>query len=206
MGERFIGSFRDLLQEARFDAVEAHAGSVFGLWPDLRLAYFNPWWYRFASENSGEPAISRDWGLGRALQDALPSVLRPFYEALYGEALRQDRQDFRLLRHEYECSSADLFRRFMMTLYPLGKGEGLLVVNSLVVEGPHDPGERKSHPPDLASYVADDGYVRQCANCRRVKSIREPNRWDWVPAWVEKPPLHTSHTFCDVCFAHYYQD
>lgn len=202
MEGRFAPGFRRLIEGFKLTVFEAHAGTVFGLWPDLRLAYLNPWWFRFAIENGGEPSISRDWGLGRSLPDAIPGVLRPFYEDLFRRSSQNE--GMRPIQHEYECSSADLFRRFCMAVYSLGKGEGFAVVNSLVLEAPHDPQERKACEPDFATYAAADGFVRQCASCRRVKNVREPNRWDWVPAWVTSPPTRTSHTFCDVCFAYYY--
>ena len=202
MGERFSPGFRDLLKTFELPVIEAHAGTVFGLWRDLRLAYFNPWWLKFAEENDGEPSISLDWGLGRSLLDSVPDILRPFYRDLYGNALQQGRLP--PLQHEYECSSADLFRRFMMTVYPLRQGEGFLVVNSLAVEKAHDPHERKDNEPDPGTYIGDDGLIRQCSNCRRTKNAKEPNRWDWVSAWVAEPPARTSHTLCAFCLAHYY--
>lgn len=198
----FEPGFRDLLKEFEFTVFETHSGTIFGLWPDLRLAYLNPWWFRFAGENGGEPSISRDWGLGRSSLDATPDVLKPFYEGLYRKSLQNEGP--RPVQHEYECSSAKLFRRFIMTVYALGRGEGFIVVNSLVIEAPHDRHERKARRADFGAYTAADGFVRQCANCRRVRNVREKNRWDWVPAWVDRPPAHTSHTFCDVCFAYYY--
>jgi hypothetical protein len=171
----------------------------------LRLAYFNPWWFRFARENGGEPSISLEWKLGRSLMDAVPDALKSFYRELYNSVFQRDPSSLHPLQHRYECSSADTFRVFVMTLYSLGEGEGILVVNSLVVETPHDPAERKNHDPDPETYVGADGLIRQCSNCRRIKNMKEPNRWDWVSDWVANPPVWTSDTICNFCLGYYYR-
>jgi hypothetical protein len=106
------------------------------------------------------------------------------------------------VQHEYDCSSPELFRRYLMTLYPLGHAEGILVVNSTIIEAGHDT--KKSHDPVSATYMDNNGFVRQCANCRRVRNMREPDRWDWVPAWVARPPARTSHTLCGFCLPYYH--
>jgi hypothetical protein len=191
--------FKKLLEPLNLTGLENHRGTVFGIWEDRRLAYFNPWWYRFARENDGEDAIILDWNLGRSVMDSVPGSLKEFYENLYRSVFEKDPTSGPQVRHEYECSSPDIFRRYLMTLYRLGEAEGILVVNSLVVEEPHDPGTRPSHEPLPAAYVDENGFIHQCAGCRRVMNLKEEDRWDWVPAWVAKPPLRTSHTLCSTC-------
>jgi hypothetical protein len=51
--------FRPLLADCESGALEDATGTVYGLWPDLTLAFMNPAWFRFAAENRGEPAIFR---------------------------------------------------------------------------------------------------------------------------------------------------
>ncbi len=202
IGQRIEQGFRRILETLNFDGVESMEGSAYGLWPDLRIAYVNPWWFRFAGENRGEPGISLHWGLGRSVMDSVPDILEPFYHSLYASVLEECPSRVPV-RHEYECSSPGVFRRYLMMLYCLGRGEGVLVVNSSVIETPHEAVGREPHDPIYAAYVDDHGFVHQCANCRRVKNMKEPNRWDWIPAWVAKPPAQTTHTLCSLCLPYY---
>ncbi|MDR9435354.1 MAG: hypothetical protein RI563_00650, partial [Thiohalophilus sp.] len=83
--------FRQLLaQHFSIALLEQHPGTVYGLWPDLTLAYMNPAWFRFARYNQGEPVISTDWRRGRRITDALPEVLHPFYVELYLRGLENN--------------------------------------------------------------------------------------------------------------------
>ena len=76
--QRIESGFRRILETLDFDGVESMRGSAYGLRPDLRIAYVNPWWFRFAGENRGEPEISLHWGLGRSVMDSVPDILEPF--------------------------------------------------------------------------------------------------------------------------------
>ena len=191
--------FGKLLKPIGVDSLETHKGTIFGIWPDRRLAYFNPWWFRFAVENGGEGSIPLDWALGRSVMDSVPDSLGDFYENLYRSVLDRDPASGSPVQHEYECSSAEIFRRFLMTLYRLGNQEGILVVNSLVIERPHDKAVRPPREPLPDAYSDEGGFIHQCASCRRVMNMKETGRWDWVPAWVARPPTRTSHTLCDTC-------
>ena len=106
--------------------------------------------------------------------------------------------------HDYECSSDTVYRRYHQIVYPIGGREGLLVVNSLVVERLNHPDRRPARAADELFYVDENGLIYQCAHCRRVKNVREGERWDWVPEWVKRCPECTSHVFCPTCFRHYY--
>ncbi len=192
--------FRLPLRRYSLPDLRAHSGTIYGLFSDLRLAYLNPAWFRFAAENGGEPRISEEWTLGRSILDSIPSPLRDFYERHFHECLRTAT----VWKHEYECSSAARYRRFHQIVYPLDDGTGLLVVNSLLVDRPHDPAERLPYAPDQRTYQDADGLICQCAHCRRVKHPGELERWDWIPEWVTGFPKATSHGFCPTCFRFYY--
>lgn len=170
---------------------------MYGLWPDLSLAYANGAWSRFAGENGGEPAISTEWNLGRCALDAIAEPLRPFFAENYRRCLRE----LRPWEHAYECSSADLYRQFHMTVFPLGRAEGLLVVNSLRIETPHD---RVSVSPLEDRYRNPHGIITQCCHCRRVQRADDEPTWDWVPDWVQRFPKRTSHGICPACCGFYY--
>ncbi len=180
--------------------LDAHSGAIYGLWPDFKLAYLNPAWFCFARENGGEPRISAEWGLGKSVLTRMPPQLKKVFKANLKECLRSGKP----WNHEYECSSATIYRKYHQIVYPLAKQEGLLIVNSLLVERPHDPKERPPRTADRSLYVDEKGFVCQCAYCRRVKNFKEVNRWDWVPEWVKRFPEATSHSYCPTCFAHYF--
>ncbi len=197
MVDRFSPGFRQLLDPSLLEDVESHAGAAYGLWPDFRLAYFNPACVRFARENGGDSAISSGEYLGTSVIEITPEVMRPFYRLMFLSCLHQTRR--KPIQHRYDCPSPQLARDFVMTLYRLGDAQGLLVVNSLVVEGPHDATEKPPMPPDRRSYLDPEGFVHECAHCRRVQHLKEPNRWDWVPAWVERHSPEIRHVLCSLC-------
>jgi len=189
---------------ARFDLAELEAqhGPVYGMDRELRLAYLNPAWFRFAAENGGEPVIGDSWGLGRAVMEAVPEVLRPFYDKLFGEALARARSPLQPQTLEYECSSAETYRRLAMTVYSLPAGSGLLLVNSTVIEQPHAAPEATAAAE--ADYRDANRLFCQCAHCRRFRNFSVAERWDWVPAWVAHMPDPTSHSLCPPCFNYFY--
>ncbi len=195
-------AFLPLLRGFDVEELDQHGGSVYGLWPDLRLACFNRSWEEFARDNGGEPAISTRWGLNSSVAEAICEPLRRYYALRYSACLK----GMEPWDHRYECSSPFAFRCFHMTAYPLGRREGLLVVNSLVVERPHDVAGVPAHSADDHAYVDAHGDLHQCAHCRRVQRSDTPQFWDWIPQWVEKSPAHASHGICPVCLDYYYPD
>lgn len=186
------------------DELEAHPESVFAIGRLGTLLYVNPAWFRFGRNNGGAPAVETSWGIGANFFDAIPEPLKTFYLELFARAPRFG-ESLEPASFSYECSSAELFRRYNMLVYALpddddGRPAGHLVVNSLIEERPHD---RDPHPPRRDRYVDHLGLLHQCAHCRRVKDVNEGN-WDWVPEWVEVPPAKTSHGLCPVCFDYFF--
>ena len=188
--------FERLLADYRLAALHSSDDTIYALRPDLTLAYFNEGWSRFAARNSGEPSISLNWSIGRCVQDAIAEPLRLFFAENYAKCLRENRP----WEHHYECSSPELFRTFIMITYPLGRGEGLLVVNSLAHETSNT---RPAHEP-LEVLYNDGGLIKQCSHCRRVRRSGTEKTWDWVPEWVRVPLPNTSHGLCEACFGYYY--
>lgn len=195
-------AFLPLLAGFDLDELERHGGTVFGLWPDLRLACFNEAWVRFARENAGEPGISARFGLGVSIAGAMRGPLRAYYAGRFTGVLRTKRP----WEHRYECSSPELSRFLHLTAHPLAGGEGLLVVNSTVVERAHDVAGLPAHAADPRAYLDEQGNLRQCGHCRRTQRTDAPLFWDWVPAWVGKSPANTNHDLCPVCLDYYYPD
>ncbi|MCE9553273.1 MAG: hypothetical protein K8T91_07835 [Planctomycetes bacterium] len=181
------------------EALDQHASAAYGLWPDLRLAYFNPSWFAFAAANDGEPDISSRWPLGASIADLPAPPLSNFYRILFGRCLATNsRREF-----EYDCSSADVDRRFHMVIRPLGKAAGLLIINTLRLEHPHDESLRPKHDAIEQQYRDRNGIIRMCMNCRGINRLSNPAAWDWVPAWVRVLPDNVSHGLCPVCASFY---
>jgi len=179
---------------------------IYGIWSDFRLAYFNEAWVQFARKNGGAPSLMSPECLGLSVLDVTFEELRPFYSELFTRAITSETARPQNISHEYECSSAEIYRKFAMTLYRLEAGQGLLIANSLVVEMPHEArGIVPVEPPaDQAAYLNQHALVIQCAACRRIKHQQHPGRWDWIPQWVSQPPQRTSHGLCGLCMNYYY--
>jgi hypothetical protein len=190
-------AFVPLLGGFPASALEASASTVFGLWPNLELAYLNPAWFRFAAANEGEPMISRDWGLGRNVLDSASPVIRPFFEENYARCLRTARPWV----HIYDCSSIAVHRLLHLTAYPLANRSGLLVVNSTRIEAPRT---RPDGRPVLKHYVDSYGFITQCSHCRRFRRTDVESRWEWIADWITQMPPNTCHGLCDVCFPYYF--
>jgi hypothetical protein len=174
---------------------------VYGLTADLRLAYFNPAWRRFARDNGGVALGDDRYGPGTPVLEAISGPLRDFYARAYARVLETGE----VWHHEYECSSPDTYRVFHQTVYPLRQRRGLVVVNSLAVSRPH---EREAHavaPAGEYAYRNAEGLITQCSHCRRVQRTDERPHWDWVPEWVSDMPPETSHGLCPLCFDYYYR-
>jgi hypothetical protein len=196
--------FHNILE--RFDPlqVETHASSVYGMWKDFTLAYVNPAWMEFARDNNGEPQISREWNLGRNMMDAVSSPLQRFFENFFHDSLRTEGDQMHPRQLVYECSSDRVFRQFQMTVYPVPRQEGWLVVNALLRESPHSLTLQRTHKLLDWEYVDSNGIIHQCAHCRKTKHVREANRWDWIPEWVKTVPSGTSHDLCHFCLEYFY--
>ncbi len=192
-------SLRALLTPFEPETLRDDPSTVYALDVELRLAYVNPAWHRFARENGAAWADDErgPWSIGASVMDAVPTVLRPFYDALF-EEVRRGREPY---EHSYECSSPITKRMFQMRVLPCGK-DGVLVVNSLVHEIRY-PGAL-SHAIE-ALYREVHGLIVICANCRRVRRAHaSPAVWDWVPAYVERIPDQVSHGLCEICSHFYY--
>ena len=182
--------------------LEHDTDTIYAVWRDLSLAYMNAGWDRFASENEGVPTITEQWGIPRNIMDAVAESLRPFYQSLF-ERAAQEADPLHPVQHEYECSSPEHYRRFLMSIYNLNN-QGFLVVHSLITEQPHDENQRPAHEVREYLYVKPNGIVTQCAHCRRIRVVGKEEIWHWVPDWVRTPPPNVSHGLCRLCAEYYF--
>ncbi len=165
----------------------------------LRLVYCNPAWDLFAIGNCGESAVaSRVVGIN--LMDVVPGALRSFYDQLFEIA----RVTLQVWPHDYECSSATLYRLFRMEVRPMPTA-GFILVHALRIEKPH-ASDRTSCLPSAERYINAEGNVTMCAHCRKTKRVAEPQVWDWVPEYLgtRAPRANIISGLCGPCLAYFY--
>ena len=189
-------NFAILIDKYLSHGLALEQGTIFGMWPDLTLAYTNDGWDRFAEANDGSQVL-KQFSLGCSVPQATSAVLQPFFVENYQRCLAE----LRPWEHLYECSSPEVFRRLKMTVFPLGNAEGLLVVNATCIEKNH---AREPFPAHDHVYRDQFGLVHQCAHCRRVRRTENERIWDWIPDWVRESPKNTSHGLCVACATYYY--
>jgi len=204
MNHYITSEFESLIGASRLESLNSHSSTVYGLDSEFNISYLNPAWFKFSKDNGNNIFVNSEWSLGKHIFDAIPNVLESFYRDLFESALNEEESSVISMQSEYECSSPELYRRFSMHLYPMGK-EGVVVVHSLVIEEPY-----KSSPPkgeitlDERHFIDKDGIIHQCADCRRIQNLNDKERWDWIPKYIKEPHPKTSHGVCPPCMQHYY--
>lgn len=106
--KRYDDSFISKLAGFDFETLENSPHSIFGLSKDLELIYFNKAWFDFAQLNNGEPEISDHFKIGTPIEISISGVLKEYYIAQYKKIIN----DVKAWKHEYECSSSEVFRLF----------------------------------------------------------------------------------------------
>jgi hypothetical protein len=174
-----------------FEAIEHDSAIVFALDYELKILYCNEAWDRFAESNGGA-ALKRPTPYGMCVLDVIPEPLKTFYRSAYLTVFATRRQWV----HEYECSSATMHRLFRMTALHRPKDDFILVTNFLVEERLH--GDERVRQPDPAVYQGSDDSIVMCSLCRKTRR-RDRRRWDWVPAYVERPSARLAYSICESC-------
>jgi hypothetical protein len=165
----------------------------------LRIVYCNSAWDRFAVEN-GAPHLCRPAPIGHCILDFISGPDRDYFEKHYRTCLLESQ----LWERDYECSSAKVHRTFRMRVLPLQSMRGLLVIFSLQVERPH---ELAGSPPLEDLYRSERGLIMMCASCRRTRRDGpDGESWDWIPSFVDRMPLRTSHGICTPCMELHYRE
>jgi hypothetical protein len=180
-----------------YENIENDPAVIYVVDSALRLVYCNAAWDRFAVQNGG-PELIRQNTIGDSVLDAIPEELRGFYAEGYARA----KQSATPWEHDYECSSAQLYRLFHMRVMALPNSL-LLVENSLRVEKAHDSEDRPIFARDK-TYSDDHGIIAMCAHCRRTRRAGHAMEWHWVPDYVSDPPEQVSHGLCKNCRAFYF--
>jgi hypothetical protein len=182
--------------ESMIDGFEDDQSVIYLLDKNLRIVYCNKAWDEFAEHNGGVH-LRRIEQVGRRVLDSNAEPLKTFYRSAFERALAEHEP----WEHLYECSSPRLYREFHMQVLPLQAPPRLIVVNSLVVEKPH---ERIIQPPLTALYRTTGGVITMCMHCRRTRRGEGSDIWDWVPDFLASPPHDISHGLCPTCFRYHY--
>jgi hypothetical protein len=160
---------------------------------DFRISYCNHAWDSAALQNNCE-SLLRHRVVGRSMLDAISPCLRDFYHLHFRDVIDYNRP-WHLF---YLCSSASLLREFKMVVEPISD-DGILIRHTLIAEKPHPfPALPPSH-----HYYDLKGHVAICAHCRFTERQDGSDRWDWVPDFVECPPVHIDHVLCRLCARHF---
>lgn len=187
-------AFRAQLDGFDFETLERDASCIYGIARDLTINYVNPAWHRFAQENGGRPDYDP---LGRHVTDAMHEPHKSYFNAVYTGLFESGQ----VWQHEYDCSSDSVCRMFHQTVYPLRNRSSLLVVHSLrlAMEEARQPGR------DIwASYVEHTGMVTSCVHCKRVRDVRENEKWDYLPQ-RRQAAGQISHSLCQICYDYFYK-
>lgn len=160
----------------------------------LNLAYHNKAWNRFARENSA-PQLAAGAAIGTNLLSVIDESLQPFYRDAFQKVLRENA----IWEWEYNCSSPEVFRKFLMRVHPIRPRGWLLVTNSVLVEVEHSHGTT-----DTTNYVNPDGLIVMCVHCRCSKRTALPERWDFVPANLKSEVRNITHSLCPICKSYFY--
>lgn len=200
--ERYKHDFPSKLKRFDFETLENSAHSIYALSKDLDIIYLNPAWVRFAKENDKRENTLKKFQIGTPILKGIKGeVIKKFYSQNYREVL----ENGSVWNLEYECSSNNVYRTFHQVTYPLGNGEGLLIINSLLVKMPIENVEKTTYEAISKRYTQPTGFITQCCNCRNCQRVEQPEIWDWVPDWVEQMPNNCSHSICSTCFDYYWK-
>src|SRR5258708_24827820 len=128
------------LGDRSIETAEADPAVIYALDADLRITYCKPAWDAFARANNGGHLV-RPHQIGFTLMYAIPGCLREFYRQAF-QSVGDREQPWEQIS---ECSSPTVYRACEMTIQPIAKRAGFLVISRLVIERPH----AADHAPHL---------------------------------------------------------
>jgi hypothetical protein len=176
--------------------LEEDPAVIYAIDREFRLTRCNRAWDLFAIENGGDDLL-RERQIGCSIVKVIAPSLRTFYLNAFDYVLQTGQE----WTHVYQCACRTVYREFQMRIRP--QRDGWLLIHSLICAREHGEAAFEGR---LNRYMQAGGFVTMCAHCRRTKTIDEPYRWDWVPAFVETPPEQVSHGLCGPCLAYYYPE
>lgn len=198
---RWAEGFDSTLVGFSLQTLEVDPSPIFAITGRYQLLYYNLAYQAFAEENSGAATVLERYPIGSNVLGAIEGEARARYQERFAEVMQGGSPWF----HEFSCSSPDRYRQFRQGAYPLRNGAGLVLISSLMIEGPLVDAPFRPEPSLAARYARASGMITQCSNCRRTLRNDDSRVWDWVPDWAAEPPPHASHTICSLCFDYYWR-
>jgi len=189
-------TFPDFLRPAfQPTALERVDSTVAVLDAQAAILWTNPAWDDFARANGA----SFNLDAYPTYLDGIAGPLRAFYADVFEQALARGT----VFEQDYECSAADVIRRYRMRVLPY-PAHGLLVEHTPIAVSPAPDGGELAVE---AHFLDENGHIVQCSNCRRVKrpGASDSESWAWVPAWVTRSHPRTSHGICTPCVGFYWR-
>ena len=194
-------SARGLLEELAGVALAVETEVAWLLDEQLLIMAVSPAWNRFARANGGGDStlagavIGTGW-LGH-IEGEQP---RSLFENVALAALDlRERAAISGLRVEADCNTPSLRRQTSTQFVPILDGDaaiGLYVRSSVTAETPIGESYRIR---ELEALSFQDGLIRMCSGCRRVKTAELT--WELVTQLIAHTPANVSHGFCDPCAA-----
>jgi len=189
--------FKKHVEYLDIESIKRSQDVIYILDNQMILQAYNPAWTEFAKNNNGEEILV-NYSTGARIVDAFSGPLKNFIVGSFEKALHEGKP----FEHDYECSSAGVYRLFHQTAYPLVESKGLVISNHLIKECAYPENEHAFRE----KFVGSTGHVVQCSNCRKIRDPKNEHLWFWVPSLVEKPFPRVSHGICPRCYDHYYPE
>ena len=149
----------------------------------LQILRVNPAWTRFAEGHGGLEKLGA-WGRGSFVLDGVSDDLRAAYRDLHEEALSSNRR----AAHDYVLASDPAGELYRMYVIPIAH-RFLVVTHARRFDLARADGETYRR----------DGVVVACAECKRVRTQGDGERWDFVANYLEIFALEISHGLCPLC-------
>lgn len=196
---RILQEFIPVLKSFSPGDIDSRHDTIYGVTRDLRLAYFNEGWIRFASTGNAPREMITGEILGRHVLDGTDHSVRPYYVRLFRHAADHTDRHKTPTVHYYECPSPEEYRKFGMLIYPDKRDRGFLVVNSPVMSFPFSGDFADMHPDIARAYRQESGSVVQCSHCSRTQRADDENKWVWVPDLIGSSEHRVTHSLCSTC-------
>jgi len=163
--------------------------------------FVNDAWDRYALENGGAPTCLGSSLIGTSWVGHIKGEeARRIHATLLERAVRARGPQLRPITQVGEANTATTAALVSTRLEPVlqaGEPIAVRIVHRTVRVRPIDEVYEVVHR--LADCYRDaSGAILQCSCCRRVRDPADPERWDFVPELLERPPRFTLGV-CELC-------
>ncbi len=200
--KRFGTDFLEMIKGFDLEVLEKSRYSIYALSKELKFIYFNPAWYHFAIENDIDQTALYNITLGSSYTKSIKGIWLKFY---FRKKYKQVIKTGKTWHYQYDCSSADTYRYYLQTVYPLNNKSGVLIVNTEMFNLQNTRMNLETFKSIKKRYVQPNDLIIICPNCKHTKRADKTGTWDWVPDWASNSPVNTSLEICPTC-RHLFKD